>query len=125
MSPSAARAFWESGQFCALCEYRLSKAELLIWRDKTNGSSRSAPILRHTVECGQVSVTVTERVGDSVRIEDIRVPFSKGEACLLVLTELKTERGVISARGQLVKLVAVSPPATAGVGTASGGALGR
>src|ERR1043165_9560975 len=50
---------WMAGEFLALGEYRMSKAEVINWRDKTTGRAMSAPMLRHTVEFGSLSVQVS------------------------------------------------------------------
>jgi hypothetical protein len=115
-------AMVESGEFVAVGEYRMSKAEMINWRDKTTGQAKSAPVLRHTVEFGTNSVQVAERVPDSTKIEDIRVPFKKGEGVLMHFTEMVTEKGVISCRGRLEKVVPIasSPSASAGIGAGRG-----
>lgn len=92
------------GDIVSLGEYRMSKAEMLNWRDKTNGQAKSAPILRHTVEVGGISIAVNERVPDGTKIEDIHVAFKKGDMVLLEIQELTVDRGLVSARGSLSKV---------------------
>lgn len=91
----------EKGDFATLGEYRMSKAEMLSWRDKQTGQARSAPVLRHTVEVGDKSITVNERVPDNTKLEDIRIPHHKGDPVVLVITELAIDRGIVSCRGTL------------------------
>lgn len=113
-----------AGEFLAVGEYRNSRAEMLTWRDKTNGQQRSAPILRHTVEFGNVSAAVNERVPDGTKIEDIHVPFNKGDMVVCALTELSQNLGQVAARGALSRLVLPSPagngPRSPGLGTPVG-----
>lgn len=93
------------GQFVAIGEYRHSKAEMLNWRDKQTGRAMSAPVLRHTVEFGDTSVAVSERLPESVtKIEDIKIEFKKGETVVLHIDELTRNLGLVSARGRLEKL---------------------
>jgi len=68
----------------------------------------SAPMLRHTVEFGATSVAVSERVADNTKLEDIKIPFTKGQMVCLKVDEWKSERGLFSARGNL-ELVTPSP----------------
>lgn len=109
----------EKGEFLTIGEYRHSKSEMISWRDKTNGRPMTAPILRHTVECGDTSVAVSERLPDSItKLEDIPpVKFAKGEPVILVLEELTKNLGLVSAKGKLEK---VSQP-SAGNGKPAGG----
>jgi len=98
------REEWERGELVVLGEYRMSKAELIQWRDKQTGKAMEAPMLRHTVEFGSISVQVAERVPDGTRVEDIHVGFSKGDKVAVYLTELTSTRGAVSAGGRLLKL---------------------
>lgn len=108
----------KAGAFLAIGEYRHSKAEMINWRDKTSGRPMSAPVLRHTVEFGDQTVAVSERVPDGTKIEDIHVPFQKGDAVVLEVEEMTRNLGNVSARGRLSKL-APSPVKGAPVGGAS------
>ena len=87
----------------------MSKAEIIEWRDKTNGQMRSAPMLRHTVEVGSASVTVNERVPDGTKLEDIHIPFVKGDTVVLSVDEWASAKGLVTCRGKLEKLQAGSP----------------
>jgi len=108
------------GEFLAVGEYRHSKSEMLNWRDKQTGRAMSAPVLRHTVEFGDTSVAVSERVPEGTKLEDIKVPFVKGELVVLQLEELTRNLGLISSRGKLEKFTA-SPGAGTPVGVAGKG----
>src|ERR1044072_6989131 len=95
-------AEWERGDFIAVGEYRLSKAEMISWRDKQTGRAMTAPMLRHTVEFAAGSVQVAERVPENTRIEDIAVPFRKGERVVVYFSELAQRRGSFAACGRFV-----------------------
>jgi len=112
-----------AGEFVALGEYRMSKAEMIKWRDKVTGRQMEAPMLRHTVEFGDKSVAVSERVADGIKIEDISVPFVKGDAVVLLLEEYTAQKGLVSCRGRVIKFdrLTASPSVKPNPGVASGG----
>lgn len=90
-----------AGEILALGEYRHSKKEMLEWRDKQTGKALSAPILRHTVEFGDVSVAVSERVKDGTKLEDVNWPWVKSQRVVLRVQEIESKLGMVSARGVL------------------------
>lgn len=92
-----------AGEFLAVGEYRHSRKEMLNWRDKQTGRAMSAPVLRHTVEFGENSVSVSERVPEGTKLEDISVSWHKGEAVVLRVEEMTRNLGLVSARGTLEK----------------------
>lgn len=95
-----------AGEFLAVGEYRHSKAEVINWRDKTNGRPMSATVLRHTVEFGDTSVAVSERVPEGTKPEDIHFSFKKGETVALIVESLSKEKGLVSAQGKLERFAA-------------------
>jgi len=108
------------GAFLAVGEYRHSKSEVIKWSDAKTGRAMSAPVLRHTVEFGSESVTVNERVPQDMKLEDIKVPFSKGQLVVLRVEEFTRKLGMASARGKLEEFQAATSPAnTVAVGVAS------
>ena len=117
MNKLQATELFLAGGFLAIGEYRMSKAEMLNWRDKQNGQAKSAPMLRHTVEVGSVSLTLAERVPDTTKLEDIKIGFAKGDLVVVYLDELTSPKGVVSGRGRLEKLAA-SPDKAQSVGRA-------
>ena len=112
-------AEWERGEFIAVGEYRLSKAEMISWRDKQTGRAMTAPMLRHTVEFAAGSVQVAERVPENTRIEDIAVPFRKGERVVVYFSELAQSKGSFTARGRLVRWPRVPDKSPSPVGGAA------
>lgn len=116
------KAFLETaraGGFVAIGEYRHSKSEMINWRDKQTGRPMTAPVLRHTVEFGDQSVAVSERVPDGMKLEDIKVEFHKGETVVLHIEELTRSMGLVSARGKLERLTD-SPASGQAVGSSVG-----
>jgi len=105
MTKTEAVKLIEAGAFIVLGEYRMSQSEMLNWRDKTNGKPMSAPILRHTVEVGNRSIAVNERVPDGTKLEEIVVNFKKGDVVALHLDEMTANKGLVSCRGRLEKIV--------------------
>jgi len=105
MTKAEAVKLWEAGQTVAVVEFRSSRVDDLSWRDKTTGKAMHAKLLRHTVECGNQSVAVQERMPDDW---DGKVPveFKKGDICLLNFSAWNTERGAVTVRGSLQLLYA-------------------
>jgi len=91
----------QSGECIMVGEYRHTKVEEINWRDKQTGRAMSGIVARHTVEFGQESVTVNERVPDGAKISDVKLPFSKGQTVALLVTEFSRAKGIASARGLL------------------------
>ena len=75
-----------AGECVMVGEYRMSKAEEINWRDKTNGRPLSAVVLRHTVEFGDKSVVVNERVPQEVKLPDVKWVWKKGQSVALVVS---------------------------------------
>jgi len=95
----------ENGACMVVCEYRSSRVDHIGWRDKATGKSMEADILRHTVEVGDKSVSVSERMPDNWDGKTFTVPVAKGEKAVLEFSDWRTEKGVTSIRGVLRKLV--------------------
>lgn len=95
-----------AGEFLAVGEYRHSKKEMINWRDKQTGRPMTAPVLRHTIECGDQSIAVNERLPDSIgKLEDVPpVPWKKGQSIVLLLSGLEREKGLLTAQGKLEQL---------------------
>lgn len=117
----------QSGALLVLGEYRMSKQEMISWRDKQTGRPMSAPVLRHTVEFGDMAVAVSERLPDSItKLEEVPpIPFKKGQRVVLHLDELTRSLGMVAARGRLEPYGA-NGDNQSGVGqTVGGGAASR
>jgi len=96
-------------------EYRNSKSEMLKWRDKMTGAAKEGPICRHTIEGGGISYAAAARIPDGTKLEDIRIPFRKGDAVVIRFTEYTTTRGAVAVRGELEKLQDGSSPRSPGL----------
>jgi len=97
-----------AGEILALGEYRHSKKEMLEWRDKKTGRACAAPILRHTVECGDQTIALSERVPDDMKLEAVSWPWTKSQRVVLHIDEISRNLGLISARGKLEAFESVS-----------------
>lgn len=97
-----------AGEVIALGEYRHSKKEMLEWRDKKTGRACAAPILRHTVECGEQTIALSERVPDDTKLEAVAWPWQKGQRVVLHIEEISRNLGLVSARGKLEAYEAAS-----------------
>lgn len=97
-------AFW-AGSPILVVEYRSSRVDFIQWMDKATKQSLQAHLLRHTVEAGDKSFTVSERMPKDWTGEGYKPPFSKGTKCVLEFTSFKTERGITEASGKLLAIV--------------------
>lgn len=100
-----ALALFVSGAPVLQCAYMGSKAETISWRDKSSGKSMSAPILRHTCLLDGQALSVTERVDEKTFTpESYRSPFKQGQKVLVRFTEFLQQRGLLTARGELIAI---------------------
>lgn len=103
ITEAAATKAFLSGQLVAFGEYRASAAETIQWRDKVTRAALSAPTLRHTVEFGNQSVVVNERVDEATfKVEDYKPPFVKGARVVVFYTSVTIDKGVTQMRGAIV-----------------------
>ena len=80
----------DGGGEARIGEFRFSKADTIQWRDKADGKAKTMPTLKHTVEFGNESVDVAERVGDDFNPSTyVQSTFLKGEKVVLVSTTEK------------------------------------
>ena len=96
----------EAGACMVVCEYRSSRVDHINWRDKVSGKAMSADLLRHTVEVGNITVGVGQRLADDQDVNRYVANFAikKGDKCILHFSQWETERGATSAKGELEKL---------------------
>jgi len=99
-----AQGMWAKGAVVVIVEFRKSQAERINWRDKSTGKAMTAPILRHTVETDRDVLVVSERVPENFDVENFKSEYAKGQKCLLSITELATERGLMTVRGELTPI---------------------
>lgn len=97
---------FEAGACMVVCEYRSSRVDHIAWRDKTTGKAMQADLLRHTVEVGNTTVSVAQRLAEDVDPNRFvaNFPLKKGDKCVMHFTQWHVERGATSANGELEKL---------------------
>jgi len=86
-------------------EYRGWRVDHIEWRDKGSGKAMAANLLKHTVELGPISVSVSQRMPSDWTGMDYRCPFVKGSRCVLDFTSFSVTRGNYEASGVLEPLV--------------------
>lgn len=91
-----------AGRMLALVEYRSTVPETVNWRDDS-GKAMSMRVVKHTIESGPTSMTVSEIVPDGESLElAAKVPFKKGSSVVLQLETLERVKGSLRARGKLL-----------------------
>lgn len=95
-----------------LCvEYRGSRVEPITYSDKSRGGERvHRNLIKHSIEAGDRSMTVTEWTDDSFKPELFKPPFVKGARCVLTFTGFDIDKGNIDVRGKLVPMVVDKGP---------------
>lgn len=104
MKQTEAIQHWQSGGRILVAEYRSSRIDNITWRDKSSGKAMSASLLKHTIELGDVSCVVSQRVPDDKRPEDYLGKFKKGDKVLFAFLTIQMERGAVSGTGELLPL---------------------
>jgi hypothetical protein len=101
----AVEAF-KNGEKLMLCEYRHGKAERIKYRDKVSGKAAEFVTIRHTVEVGNDSFIVGERVPDDFKEADYKPSIAKGSRCALKFERFQVQNGVGQFSGILLPIVA-------------------
>jgi len=96
---------FQRGEQVIFCEYRLSKADHIQWRDKTSGKMLEADVLSHTVETAEASIRVDERVPEGKTniqvLEETRRSIPKGARVLVRFQSLAVNKGMVTCRGTI------------------------
>lgn len=87
-----------------IVEYRTVKPDDRDWRDPATGRVLSFANVRHGVESGADQVTVIERMPEGTKAADAKVPFKKGDLCVLAIRTLVEVKGEHTATGTLEPL---------------------
>ena len=95
---------FKGGEKVIMCEYRFGKAERVNYRDKATGKPASFANIRHTVEVGDSSFLVSERVPDDYKVEEFKPRIPKGAKCLLNFDRFMVQSGVGQFSGVLVPI---------------------
>jgi len=76
-----------AGRLLVVAEYRSFKPDSVRMRDKASGQTVIKPKVLHSLEFGDVQVTISEWLPDGVSILDAKPPFNKGQK---VVVRMKT-----------------------------------
>jgi len=90
-----------AGERLLVGEYRSSQVEQISFRDKTSGQARSFWRVAHTVEFGNLSVSVSERMPDDFDGSKFVAPGKKGNAVVVHMDGWLVEKGTCRASGKL------------------------
>jgi len=106
MNKVDAHKAFEAGSRLVVCEYRSSRVDHIEWRDKTTGKAMQADLLRHTVEMGNTTLSVAQRLPENADPHKFAAsfPIKKGDKCVLHFTQWRVEKGATSATGELERL---------------------
>ena len=83
MKRSEIAAQLEKGGAFILGEYRVTKGDVVNYRDKATGKAASFSQRIHVVESGETVVHVQDRVEDGVDPRKLPAPFSKGQTAIV------------------------------------------
>ena len=104
MKRSEIAAQLEKGGAFILGEYRVTKGDVVNYRDKATGKAASFSQRIHVVESGETVVHVQARVEDGVDPRKLPAPFSKGQKVLLAVETLERVQGFLRATGNLLPI---------------------
>jgi len=97
---------FKGGARILLGEYRQGKCETINYRDKTTGKPSSFTSVRHTVEIGEDSFLISERVPDGFDVLQWAKPCAKGTRCVVNFNKFQVQNGVGQFEGTVTPLVA-------------------
>jgi len=89
------------GESLMVAEYRQTQIETVKMRDKVTGASRSSTVLRHGLETHKEQVSLSEWLPDGSDPKNIKLPASKGQMVVVVLTSMTRERGLLTIGGTM------------------------
>lgn len=95
---------FKTGARILLGEYRHGKCETINYRDKQTGKPASFTAVRHTVEIGDDSFLVSERVPDNFEISTWSPPVRKGSRVLVQFDKFQVVNGVGQFGGTVIPL---------------------
>ena len=102
MTMKEAQDLFLKGEKILLCDYRFGKAEVINYRDKTDGKAKSFTTVRHTIEIGDASYQVSERVPEGFDAANYKPTISKGQRCVLLFDRFAVQSGVGQFGGTIV-----------------------
>jgi len=101
---------FKRGEKVILAEYRFGKAEHIKYRDKKTGQPASFTTVRHTVEVGDASFLVSERVPEGFKVEEFHSDIPKGARVLLKFEKFTVQNGIGQWAGVVVPVVTAAKP---------------
>jgi len=95
---------FKAGSRILVGEYRHGKCETINYRDKQSGKPASFTSVRHTVEIGEDSFLISERVPDNFNVAEWLPPVPKGKRCVITFDKFLVANGVGQFNGTVVQL---------------------
>jgi len=89
------------GGIWAIGEYRLGKADVIKWRDKTSGKAMEGVVARHTIECGAEALVFSPRLPEGYAVADFGPLLPKGTKCALQVNRVEVDKGNTTVSGTL------------------------
>jgi len=97
---------FKTGARILLGEYRHGKCETINYRDKTTGKPASFTGIKHSVEVGEETFLISERVPDGYDVLSFVQPCVKGSRCVVTFDKFTITSGVGQFSGTVSPLVA-------------------
>lgn len=96
---------FKNGARILIGEYRHGKCETINYRDKQTQKPASFTSVRHTVEIGEDSFLISERVPDTFDSTQWAQPVPKGTKCIVNFDKFQVLNGVGQFSGFVVPLL--------------------
>ncbi|MBV6343517.1 hypothetical protein [Candidatus Magnetobacterium casense] len=90
------------GKALMLVEWRGAKVDELDLADKVSGRREHRIVVRHALEAGSSQVSCAQWLPAGSKVDDIRIPYTKGQVLLVVITGLSRQKGAVSLSGEFV-----------------------
>lgn len=95
--------YLKQGNALVIGEFRTSKCDEITFRED-GGKRRQAVVIRHTVECGESTVSVSEFAPDEFKAADFKPPYKKGDRVVVFLAGYVVDKGNVTVRGVMAAL---------------------
>jgi len=106
MTRKQAGEHWEKGNFIVLGEYVGTQAEVLEWRDKTNGKAMAAPLVKHSVVIGNRVAVINQRVPETTDVAKFSSGLTARQPVVVLIESMQLVRGLPEIRGKLEAITA-------------------
>jgi len=91
----------QGGGVFAIGEFRKSKLENVKYRDKQTGKMAEFNSHVHTIETGEDTIFVQDRIEDGTDPHTLKPPFPKGVKVIVGITTLERVQGFLRATGTM------------------------